>query len=251
LGLVAYLGFHADVFRFDFMTPNELLHESAALIDQFGPATDYQGALLTAVRMVRQDIEALPLDERPTTAYVVNFFSDGIPEPQCRAGCEDDETHCSDGFDNDDDDLIDGADEDCLSTMPDSLYGVCNTLQEIPNNAYVGLETCGEYNTVGQLSALIEELRSLRDGYGVYSVTLNTYYLSATQEEVDARCGGDASNFGIICREAIPLLQRMADEGGGEYNDDMAAPCEENDDTPEGGPPYECEDPFGDCGTPP
>jgi hypothetical protein len=209
--------------------------------------------------MLRQDIEAIPADDRSGTAYDINFFTDGVPEPRCVAGCEDDVLNCSDGHDNDGDGHIDGADEDCLSTYPDSLYGVCNTLSEIPDNAYVDLETCGEYNTVSQISAIIGEVTSLSETYGILRVRLNTHFISAPQEVIDARCGGSGAQFGYVCSQAIPLLQRMADEGGGEYVDDMAAPCEEEvDDPPDGGPsdggdgpPYECDDRFGDCGVPP
>ena len=46
--------------------------------------------------------------QRARSRYVVVFISDGVPEPRCRQGCEDDRNTCSDGIDNDGDGLIDG-----------------------------------------------------------------------------------------------------------------------------------------------
>ena len=51
-----------------------------------GPATDYQGALATAVRMLERDLIDSGPAVRARTRYVVVFVSDGAPEPRCRAG---------------------------------------------------------------------------------------------------------------------------------------------------------------------
>ena len=73
-----------------------------------GPATDYQGALASILQMLEQDMIDSGPAQRARSRYVVVFISDGVPEPRCRQGCEDDRNTCSDGIDNDGDGLIDG-----------------------------------------------------------------------------------------------------------------------------------------------
>ena len=59
------------------------------LLDAGGSATDYQGSLALVSQTLEQDMTDTPPGERARTRYVVVFVSDGSPEPQCRAGCED------------------------------------------------------------------------------------------------------------------------------------------------------------------
>ena len=65
-----------------------------------GPATDYQGARSTTLEMLEMDMVQAGPAETARTKYMVLFISDGVPEPRCRAGCDDGDT------------------------IPDSLYGV-------------------------------------------------------------------------------------------------------------------------------
>ncbi|MDJ0764044.1 MAG: hypothetical protein QNJ97_13765 [Myxococcota bacterium] len=162
---------------------------------QGGPATDYQGALSTALRVLEQDmIESGPA-ERSRTKYVVLFLSDGIPEPRCRAGCDDGDT------------------------TPDSLYGVCNTTQEIPDGVYVDmLSLCPDYNQPEQIVQKVQDIMSLGDYYGVGDLQLNAILLFASEAEIQAVCG-DVSQFGYDKDEAVPLLRAMAEEGLGTFRD--------------------------------
>jgi hypothetical protein len=162
---------------------------------QGGPATDYQGALSTVLTVLEQDM----LEEGPAvvarTKYMVVFISDGVPEPRCRAGCDDGDT------------------------PPDSLYGVCNTTEEIPDDVYVDMHSlCPEYNQPPQIVQKVQDIVSLGEFYGAGDITLSTVLIFASPEEVAAQCG-DVTQFGYVKEEAEPLLQAMADEGGGTYRD--------------------------------
>lgn len=162
---------------------------------QGGPATDYQGSLSTILRVLEQDMIQSGPAVLARTKYVVLFLSDGIPEPRCNAGCND-------------------GDE-----PPDALYGVCNTSEEIPDEVYVDMHSeCPDYNQPEQIMQKVQDIMSLGDYYGVGELTLNTILLFAPEEEVAAVCG-DASQFGYIREEAIPLLRAMAEEGLGTFRD--------------------------------
>ncbi len=201
-------------------------------IDQFldpagglGPATDYQGALATAVRIIEQDMVAVGAAERARTKYVVILMSDGVPEPRCNAGCEDDRRACEDGEDNDGDGLADASDPDCAniddnSLHPDSLYGVCNTTQVVPDDVYVDMDgLCPEYNQAPQILARISSLLALKDTYSAGDVRLHTVLLFSPQDVVEAICGPASVTFGYNHDVAKSLLTSMAAAGGGTFRD--------------------------------
>lgn len=225
-----YLGFigFANWSREQGFTQNP--QEMAAYLDPsqgLGPATDYQGALATSLRLLESDMVESGVAVRARTRYIVTFISDGAPEPRCRLGCEDDQTRCGDGIDNDGDGLADMSDEDCenvddISLRPDSLYGVCNTTAEArePFDTYVGMEgACPAYNQPEQLQKQIDDLRALEAIYGVGELTLNTVLLSSPQEVIESVCGPAAATFGYNTEQARLLLSGMADAGGGSFRD--------------------------------
>jgi hypothetical protein len=235
---IGYLGFHAGVFMVDFTDPETFLAAAETNIIQLGPATDYQGVLSAVLQMLEQDMLNAPISLRARTKYVVMFVSDGVPEPRCDAGCEDDETNCDDGEDNDGDGIEDGADPDCTDdgpddldngTMPDSMYGVCNTDEEIPGaeeyddgsiGHYIDMRSiCPEYNQTPQILRKIDDLMLLGESYGVGDLTFSATFLFAPQEIVDARCGGSGATFGYVREEAQPLLQAMAEAGRGIFQE--------------------------------
>ncbi len=190
-----------------------------------GPATDYQGALATAIRIIEQDILAVGGPERARTRYIVNFVSDGVPEPRCNAGCEDTISDCSDGDDNDGDGRTDTTDPDCAnitdnSLHPDNLYGVCNTTEEVPDDVYVDYTgICPEYNQPNQILQRVQQLLDLKDIYSVGDVQLNTVLLFSPQAVVEARCPGASMAFGYDKVQATATLQSMADRGNGTFRD--------------------------------
>ena len=190
-----------------------------------GPATDYQGALALAIQLLESDMVEVGPAERARTRYIIVFVSDGVPEPRCNAGCEDDENACTDGEDNDGDGATDGADTDCAdigdnSIHPDNLYGVCNTDLEIPEDEYVDmLGVCPAYNQPEQIMQRVTQLLELQDAYSTGSVTLNTVLLFSPQAVVEGVCPGAAAQFGYDEIQARIMLRGMAEEGGGIYRD--------------------------------
>jgi hypothetical protein len=226
-----YLGFigFANWSREQGFTQNP--QEMAPYLDPsqgLGPATDYQGALATALRLLESDMVESGVAVRARSRYIVTFISDGAPEPRCRLGCEDDQSRCGDGIDNDGDGLLDMSDDDCediddISKRPDSLYGVCNTTAENRepfSETYVGMEgLCPAYNQPEQLQKQIDDLRGLETIYGVGELTLNTVLLSSPQAVIESVCGPASSTFGYNTEQARSLLSGMADAGGGSFRD--------------------------------
>ena len=163
---------------------------------QGGPATDYQGALSTVLRVLEQDMVAAGAAVRARTRYIVLFLSDGIPEPRCRAGC-------GDG-----------------GSPPDSLYGVCNYTGNISDGYYVDmLNQCPDYNQPIQILRKVQDILAMGDLYGVGDIRMHTVLLFAPEEVVIALCGDAAANFGYVREEAEPLLRSMAAEGQGTFRD--------------------------------
>ena len=186
-----------------------------------GPATDYQGALSTALKLIEADMLEAGAALRARSRYIVTFISDGAPEPRCREGCEDDRTRCADGIDNDADGIADASDPDCddlddNSKRPDNLYGVCNTDVEVPDGLYVDMQgRCPAYNQPEQLARRVDDLRALKALYGAGDLTFNTVLLSSPQEVIESVCGPAGASFGYNTEAARELLGRMARAGGG------------------------------------
>ncbi len=224
---LGYLGFHAGVFQLDFTTPEDFEAAVNDYIVQLGPATDYQGVLSVVLQMLEQDMVNAPISLRARTKYVVMFVSDGVPEPRCDAGCEDNDDNCSDNQDNDGDGFVDGGDPDCDDTMPDQLYGVCNTDEEISQDYYDGSigqyvdmrSVCPEYNMEPQILRRVDDLVALADAYGVGDLTFHTPFLFAPQDIVHARCESNAMGFAYVREDAQPLLMAMAESGGGVFQE--------------------------------
>lgn len=158
------------------------------------PATDYQGALTRTLQLIEEDARQADARERARTRYIVHFVSDGIPEPRCTEGCDD-------------------------SEPPDSLYGVCNYQDDLPEDEYVELTPCQAYNQPEQIMGRVEDIMELEDLYGLGNVTLNTTLLFSTMETVIAVCGDVAEEFGYHREEATGLLRQMANAGEGVFRD--------------------------------
>lgn len=228
----AFVGFsswsrHVDFTRnrddiAEFMDPNRGL----------GPATDYQGALATAIRVLESDmLEAGPA-VRARTRYQVVFVSDGVPGPVCHAGCEDDKNTCNDGIDNDGDGLIDAEDPSCAldenNHYLDDFRGPCNVM-DIPDDTYVDMTgTCPDYNQPRQIYQRVDELIALKDHYSVGGLVMNTVLLFSPQEVVQAVCPEAAEEFGFERVPAEILLRQMALQGGGTFRDADTAVEDDN-----------------------
>ena len=208
-----------------FTRERDVIGELLGAESGLGPATDYQGSIATAVRVLEEDMRAVGPAERARTRYLINFVSDGVPEPRCNAGCEDSISACEDGEDNDGDGLEDATDPDCAdiedaSLKPDSLYGVCNTTQEVPEDVYVDMSgLCPEYNQPRQIQQRIQEIMALKDAYSVGDVTFNTVLLFSPQEVTESVCPNASAAFGYRRDQARALLQGMANVGHGTFRD--------------------------------
>ena len=190
-----------------------------------GPATDYQGSLATALMILEQDLLSESASVRARSRYMVVFVSDGVPEPRCNPGCEDDVRVCADEEDNDGDGRIDAQDDDCAdlddnTLHPDNLYGVCNTSEEIPDDVYVDMSgICPEYNQGPQIMQRIQQILELKEIYGVGDITVSTVLLFSPQEVVESVCPDAGNAFGYRRDEARALLQAMASSGNGTFRD--------------------------------
>ncbi len=197
-----------------------------------GQATDYQGALATAAKMLETDMINAGPAERARTRYVVVFMSDGVPQPRCNQGCEDDEERCKNHEDDDGDGAIDGADTDCAnigdtSLHPDNEFGACNSdigaLRDegiVGDDEYVDMVSiCPAYNQPEQILHRVSQILELQDTYSVGSVTLNTVLLFSPQHIVDDACPDASAGFGYDEDQARSLLRAMALEGKGAFRD--------------------------------
>jgi hypothetical protein len=163
-----------------------------------GVATDYQGALATALQLIERDIRETKPVERARTRYVVNFISDGVPDPTCQQGCDDD----------------DG--------------GLCNIEEDIrerddvSDDEYVGFEgACPAYNQPRQIVNRVQEIVDLDRNFNLGDVRLNTvllYSLDADAEEV----------VGATREKASQILSSMAEEGDGTFRDVDTASASDN-----------------------
>jgi hypothetical protein len=193
-----------------------------------GPATDYQGALATTVRVLEEDMVAAGPAERARTRYVIIFVSDGIPVPRCVAGCEDDTAKCSDGIDNDGDGDIDAVDMDCdniddNTLHPDNFSPACNFDGNLPEGLYEDLAAqgrCPDYNQPHLIAQRVEDLRTLEFIYSVGEIVLHTVFVSSPDEVIAQFCGDDWEQLlGFDLEQAHAFLTDMARVGGGTFRD--------------------------------
>ncbi len=190
----AFLGFSSWVREVQFTRDIDAIQEFLDPAQGLGPATDYQGALATAIRMLDEDMRNTDPRERARTRYIINFVSDGIAEPRCTAGCD-------------------------SSQPPDSLYGVCNTTGEILEGTYVDHTPCQPYNQPEQILGRVEEILDLGDLYDVGSIHMDTTLLFSPMDVVISVCGEVAQTFGYEREEATGLLRAMAIAGEGVFRD--------------------------------
>lgn len=222
---VGFIGFAARIRQLDFTRNRGDINDFIDAASGLAPATDYQGALATAVRVIEEDMLEIGPAERARTRYKVVFVSDGVPDPRCNAGCEDDQANCSNGEDDDGDGLVDEQDPDCdnidnNALHPDNFDPVCNSTQDLDEDLLVDRQgICPAYNQPEQIFRRVDELLSLKETYSAGALDLSTILLFAPQAEVEARCPGAAEDFGIERTQAEALLRDMADTGNGTFRD--------------------------------
>ncbi|MEM9068921.1 MAG: VWA domain-containing protein [Myxococcota bacterium] len=207
-------------------------------LDGGGSATDYQGALAAVAATLENDMIMTPRGERARTRYVTVFLSDGSPEPQCRAGCEDGESvnfngfifegTCANGEDDDGDGQVDGADIDCQDEdLLDPAFSPCNFRGRsdlpdgIEDDEYIDFSgVCPDYNQPPQLEQRVRDIMELQDIYDVGGISLNTVLIFSPQDVVNSVCTDAAEDeFGFDRVDASMIMQGMAREGRGLFRD--------------------------------
>ncbi len=190
----AFIGFSTWVRETGFTRDIDDIQEFLDPAQGLGNATDYQGVLASTGRMLEEEMRETDPRERARTRYIVNFVSDGVPEPVCTAGCD-------------------------SSGPPDSLYGVCNTDLDIPDGEYVEHTPCQPYNQPEQILARVDELMELGELYDVGRLNMNTTLLFSPVHVVQQICGDVAEEFGYEREAASGLLREMATAGEGIFQD--------------------------------
>jgi hypothetical protein len=179
--------------------------------------TDYQGALAKAYQMISEDILAGSAADRARTKYVVIFFSDGTPDPQCSAQV----TPCGTG--------TCPAHEHCRATTCYPDYLVCTVPRkdwqtafttDIGPENYPELGQGADYNQPSQILRAVDDLLGLQDFYHVGEIRLHTALL------YDPEAAADPLNapWGLDREGGVALLTAMAEHGMGTFTEfDKAA----------------------------
>ncbi len=220
--LFGYLGFSDGVVSVPFLDAEafEARLERIKAEPEEGPASDFQGALTAAIDYLRADMEGQSADARLRTQYRMIFHSDGLPEPRCYAGCDD------------------------SGTVPDALFGLCNSDSPVPDDAYLDFHPCGEYNHQVNIFRKVDDLLALASDYSVGDMTIDTVLVVADRETVESACISDAESA------PVDLLRDMAEYGGGEFLDLHAEDREDPEVVYLGLIMFECDSRYGECGTP-
>ena len=181
-------------------------------ISQADSMTDYQGALGVAYEMISEDIVASSPAERARTKYIIIFFSDGTPDPQCSASV----TPCGTGQCP--------AHQHCRSTVCQDDFLVCTVPRKdwstafavsIPTSMYPDLGAGADYNLTPQILRTVDDIMGLQDFYHVGEIRLHTAFL------YDPAAASDAltAPFGLDRAGGVALMTSMAEHGLGTYTE--------------------------------
>ena len=214
-----------------FQNQPDLVAIDAMLQAGDGP-TDYNGVLGAAYSTLAADMQMVKDSspgDLPRSKYVVIFFTDGFPDPQCAI---------SDSLPPSSDCCNDSSTPDCLALGP-RLACYCERsdwTKIFPNlsasqamNDFPELELGSDYNQPDQIYQEVDNIISLEDIYHVGEVRLHTdfLYYGGSDPAVLAQCyalvaGPGAAEFAAARIPAEMLLQGMAMHGNGtftEYSD--------------------------------
>jgi uncharacterized protein YegL len=181
-------------------------------ISQADRLTDYQGALGGAYQMISEDIVASSPAERARSKYIIIFFSDGTPDPQCSASA----TPC-------------GASEcpahqHCRATVCKDDYLVCTVPRKdwstafsppIPVDMYPDLGEGADYNLSTQILRAVDDILGLQDFYRVGEIRLHTAFLYDPEAAADPL----AVPFGLDRDGGVALMTAMAESGLGTFTE--------------------------------
>lgn len=174
--------------------------------------TDYQGALGAAYQMISEDIVSTSAAERARSKYVVVFFSDGAPDPQCSAQ----ETACGA--------TTCPAHQHCRAGVCKADYLICGvprkdweTAFDPPLSAdlYPDLDLGADYNQRTQIVRAVDDLIGLQDFYRVGEIRLHTAFLYDPEAASDPL----AVPFGLDRAGGVELMTAMAEHGYGTFTE--------------------------------
>jgi len=174
--------------------------------------TDYQGALAKAYQMISEDLLKSSTAERARSKYVVIFFSDGTPDPQCSAQV----TPCGTG--------TCPAHQHCRATACQDDYLICTVPREdwetafnppIPPEMYPELGQGADYNQPSQILRAVDDIVGLQDFYHVGEIRLHTAFLYDPETASDPL----AAAFGLDRDGGVALMTAMAEHGNGTFTE--------------------------------
>lgn len=174
--------------------------------------TDYQGALGAAYTMLTKDIVKSSPAERSRSKYVIVFFSDGTPDPQCSSST----TPCGT--------TTCPAHKHCrVDTCVDD-YLICSVARDDWQTAFdppldpalfPELDKGADYNQSTQILRAVDEIVALQDFFHVGEIRLHTHFL------FDPAAASDplAAPFGLDRAGGAYVLGQMAVRGRGVFTE--------------------------------
>jgi hypothetical protein len=185
-------------------------------LSQADRLTDYQGALGAAYQMISEDIVKSSPAERARSKYVVIFFSDGTPDPQCSSQ----ETVCGAA--------TCPAHQHCRAGACKADYLICTVPRKdwedafdppLPSDLYPDLDLGADYNQMGQIVRSVDDLIGLQDFFKVGEVRLHTAFLYDPEAASDPL----AAPFGLDREGGVELMTAMAEHGFGTFTEFSSA----------------------------
>jgi hypothetical protein len=174
--------------------------------------TDYQGALGAAYQMISDDIVKSTAAERARSKYVVVFFSDGAPDPQCSSR----ETLCGAG--------TCPVHQHCRAGVCKDDYLICTVPRRDWETAfnppldpalYPELGQGADYNQPSQILRAVDDIMGLQDFYRVGEIRLHTGFLYDPEAASDPL----AIPFALDREGGVELLTAMAEHGMGTFTE--------------------------------
>jgi hypothetical protein len=150
--------------------------------------------------------------ERARSKYVVVFFSDGTPDPQCSSR----ETPCGAG--------TCPAHQHCRATTCKPDYLICSVPRAdwqdafnppIPADMYPELDKGADYNQPSQILRAVDDLLGLQDFYRVGEIRVHTAFLYDPEAASDPL----AAPFGLDREGGVALMTAMAEHGLGTFTE--------------------------------
>jgi uncharacterized protein YegL len=199
----------------DGFTRNLNVSAISSRLSQNDRLTDYQGALSSAYQMIAEDAVKSSPAERARSKYVVVFFSDGTPDPQCSAQV----TTCGAG--------TCPAHQHCRGTVCKDDYLICTVPRKDWSTAftvdvsdfYQDLDQGADYNQTSQILRAVDDLIGLQDFYGFGEIRLHTAFLY----DPEAASSPLAVPFGLDREGGVALMTAMAEHGFGTFTEFTAA----------------------------